>query len=204
MKEQKEEQQLMVLLALTGGLRRGEIAGIASDVCNFDNNSILIKRSLQYSKANGLRLKGTKTEDTRTVILSQKLMQRLQNLYTIKVAFRNSMGNLWEGFKDVNGKEVLLLFSNEYGKPYRPDSITQFWDRFTTRNKDELRKIRFHDLRHSSATYILSEGTKEGLNMKTVQKRLGHKNIKTTLNLYSHVTDQDDEATGKLFDDLFS
>ena len=203
LKEQSEEHQLIVLLALTGGLRRGEIAGIASDVCNFEHNSILIKRSLQYSKTNGLRLKGTKSEDTRVVTLSEKLMKRLYILYEQKKSLKEEMGNLWEGFKDVNGEEVLLLFSNEYGKPYRPDTITQFWNRFTTKHKDNLRKIRFHDLRHSSATYILSEGTKEGLNIKTVQKRLGHKDIKTTMNLYSHVTDQDDEASGKLFDNLF-
>lgn len=203
LKEHREDQQLIVLLALTGGLRRGEIAGLAADVCNFDKNAILVKRSLQSSRKHGLRLKGTKSEDTRIVTLSPKLMERLHDHYKKQLELKEEMGNLWEGFEDENGKEVFLLFANEYGRPYRPDTITQFWGRFSTRHKDKLRKIRFHDLRHSSATYILSEGTKEGLNMKTVQKRLGHKDIKTTMNLYSHVSEQDDEATGRLFDVLF-
>lgn len=200
--QQSEEQQLMVLLALTGAMRRGEIAGITSEVCDFKNNSIYIKRSLQQSKKDGLKLKNTKTDDTRTIFVSSKIMKRLHKLYIKKLNLQMEMGILWKGFKDVNGADVTLLFSNEYGQPYRPDSITQFWNRFTIKHKDKLRRIRFHDLRHSSATYILSEGTKKGLNMKTVQKRLGHKNIKTTLSLYSHVTEKDDEAAGDLFDDL--
>src|SRR5690625_7422566 len=96
---------------------------------------------------------------------------------------KDEMGNLWKGFKVEEDKEVHLLFSDKSGYPYRPDTITQLWGRFSKRNKEKLSKIRFHDLRHSSATYILSEGTKEGLNMKTVQRRFGHKDIKTTMNL---------------------
>src|SRR5690625_868523 len=49
-KDLNERQQLIVKLALFGGLRRGEVAGIASDVLDFENNKITIKRSLQHSK----------------------------------------------------------------------------------------------------------------------------------------------------------
>lgn len=157
---------------------------------------------MQQSKTEGLRLKGSKTEDTRTVFIPEKVMKRLHGLYIKKLSLKMELGELWEGFKDVNGKEVLLLFSNNLGKPYRLDSITQFWDRFTYRNKEKLRRIRFHDLRRSSATYILYEGTKKGLNMRTVQKRLGYKDIETTLRLYCHVTKKDDEQAGNLFNDL--
>ncbi len=49
-------------------------------------------------------------------------------------------------------KEHFFIFSNEFGKPYRPDSISQWWDSFTKRNPD-LPRIRFHDLCHTSALY---------------------------------------------------
>lgn len=195
--ELTEEQQLIVQLALVGALRRGEIIAITHDVLDFENSSILIKRSLQQSKKDGVKLKGTKSEDTRIIILPKSLMDRLHKLYIKKLNLRMSMGKLWEGHKE-DGKELIFLFSNEYGKPYRPDSITQFWNRFTIRHKDVLRRIRFHDLRHSSATFLLSEG----VNMKVIQKRLGHKNIKTTLNLYSHVSEKDDEKVSELFSDF--
>lgn len=195
--ELTDEQQLIVQLAIVGALRRGEIIAITHDVIDFSNNSILIKRSLQQNKK-GIKLKSTKTDDVRTVILPEKLMDQIQKLYIKKLNLRMEMGNLWQGYED-EGKEVIFLFSNEYGKPYRPDSITQFWNRFTIRNEDKLRRIRFHDLRHSSATLLLSEG----INMKVIQKRLGHKNIKTTLNLYSHVSEKDDEKASDIFDEFF-
>jgi len=56
-------------------------------------------------------------------------------------------------------------------------------------NQDKIKWNRFHDLRHSSASLILSEG----VNMKIVQKRLGHKYIRTTLNMYSHITTEDEQ-----------
>lgn len=195
-KELSEEQQLIVQLALAGGLRRGEIAAITHDVIDFKENTIFIKRSL--AQANGkLELKETKTDDTRVVKLPKNLTERMHKLYINKLNLRMAMGNLWQGHKE-DGKELIFLFSDEYGKPYRPDSITQFWNRFALRHEKKLRRIRFHDLRHSSATYLLSEG----VNMKVIQKRLGHKNIKTTLNLYSHVTEKDDEKASDLFSDL--
>ncbi|XJZ29039.1 tyrosine-type recombinase/integrase [Bacillota bacterium Lsc_1132] len=56
----------------------------------------------------------------------------------------------------------------------------------------------FHDLRHSSASYLLSKGH----SMKAIQERLGHKDIKTTMNLYTHVTKKMDEELGNAFLDV--
>src|SRR5690625_18094 len=200
-KDLNERQQLIVKLALFGGLRRGEVAGIASDVLDFENNKITIKRSLQHSKSGGMRLKETKEDDTRTITISEELMKQIHEYYIRKLNLRMEMGNLWEGFKDINGKEVFMLFANEYGIPYRPDSITRFWRRFNERNKDKIRRIRFHDLRHSSATIILST-SKKPITMKVVQKRLGHKDIKTTMKFYSHVTEEDDREASSIFDEF--
>ncbi|WP_454053578.1 tyrosine-type recombinase/integrase [Clostridium sp. Marseille-Q7071] len=57
------------------------------------------------------------------------------------------------------------------------------------------KKIRFHDLRHTNATILISEG----VDFKTVQNRLGHKDINTTLNVYSHVNkEMQKKATEKI------
>ncbi|WHZ60188.1 tyrosine-type recombinase/integrase [Metabacillus hrfriensis] len=53
----------------------------------------------------------------------------------------------------------------------------------------------FHDLRHSSASYLLSEG----YSMKAIRERLGHKDIGTTMNLYTHVTKKMDSDVGNAF-----
>lgn len=196
LQEHTEEQQVMVLLALMCGLRRGEVVGITTDACDFKNNTIYIKRSLQQTKTKGIILKDTKNKETRLVIVPEKLMERIRKLHDFKLNLKKEMGNLWEGFEDEHGNQIVLLFSKPTGYPNRPDNVTTFWSRFTNRHKDKLRQVRFHDLRHSSASVLLSQG----VNIKVIQKRLGHKDIKTTLNLYSHVTEQDDIAASGVFD----
>lgn len=193
-----EHQYLIAALALLGGLRRGEVLALTPEVINWETNQIHVKRSLQMSKKHGLRLKSTKSDDDRFVTYPKSLMERLKYFYEDRLSLKDEMGNLWEGFKDGKDKDVFLLFANEYGKPYRPDSVTQFWDRFIKRGK--IKAVSFHGLRHSSASYLLSEG----VNMKVIQKRLGHKDIKTTLNMYSHINEDDDKDASNTFDKLFN
>lgn len=128
--------------------------------------------------------------------MPDKLMERVKKLHDYKLNLKEEMENLWEGFKDEHGKPIVLLFSKPTGYPNRPDNVTTFWSRFTKRHKGMLRKVRYHDLRHSSASVLLSQG----VNIKVIQKRLGHKDVKTTLNLYSHVIEQDDHAASGVFD----
>ena len=104
----------------------------------------------------------------------------------------------WLGFEDVRGREVTLFVCNEFGLPYSPQAVTRFWRRFMRRHKNSIKRIRFQDLRHSSASLSLSDG----INMKVLQKRLGHKRANTTLNVYAHVTKQDDQKASDVFNDL--
>lgn len=188
-------QKLLVKLTLVGGLRRGEVLGIAEDVIDYEKSQIKIVRSLQISKTSGLRLKGTKTENVRIVTFPEELMDELKSHHHHVLQLKKEMGNLWKGFKDAKGERVLLLFANEYGIPRRPDTVTQFWGRFMLRHKKEIKRVRFHDLRHSSASLILSDG----INMKILQKRLGHASFKTTADVYSHITEKDDKKASDVF-----
>lgn len=193
--KQPVHQQLIIKCALYGGLRRGEVLGLADDSIDFVNNSLTVRRSIQCTKSKGLVLKETKGKDARIVILPKKFMDELHDFYRKRTQLKHDMGDLWIGFKDQNKKDVFLLFGDEFGNPYRPDSVSQFWGRFMNRNKEKIKRIRFHDLRHSSASLILSEG----VNMKIVQKRLGHKDIRTTLNMYSHITTEDEQKASDVF-----
>lgn len=58
-------------------------------------------------------------------------------------------------------------------------SVSQWWSRLLE-NNDDIKKIRFHDLRHTSATILINEG----VHAKVIQERLGHSNIGTTMNTY--------------------
>jgi integrase len=193
-KDVQLHQRLMVTLALTGALRRGEVLGIDmyKDI-DFETNTIRISRSVQKTKEHGLRVKGTKTEEERTVTFDEITMSEVKEYLEEREKEIKLIGDEYKGFKTVEEKQVDLLFAHIDGTPYDPKSVTQFWSRIIKRF--ELKKIAFHDLRHSSATFLLSQG----YSMKAIQERLGHKDIKTTMNLYTHVTKKLDSALGNAF-----
>ncbi|UOQ47253.1 tyrosine-type recombinase/integrase [Gracilibacillus caseinilyticus] len=88
--------------------------------------------------------------------------------------------NLWKW------KNHLFLFSDEFGQPLRPDSISQWWIRFTETDKykeAKLKRIRFHDLRHTSATLLIDKG----VHAKVIQERFGHSKISNTMDVYGHI-----------------
>jgi len=80
------------------------------------------------------------------------------------------------------GADREYVFHCGYGKPYYHSYPYRWWIRFTERRG--LKKIRFHDLRHSYATLLIEAGA----SMKAIQKQLGHAKEQTTSNIYAHVT----------------
>lgn len=196
--ELDDRHRLMVKLTIVGGLRRGELLGIAYDCVDFQKNQIYIKRSLQYTKKEGFRLKETKTGESRIINYPSTVMDELRAYYKKQLYDRTNNARRWVGFEDVRERPVMLFVCDAAGQPYKPEAVTRFWNRFMKRNADQIKRIRFQDLRHSSASLILSEG----VNMKVLQKRLGHKRVTTTLNVYAHVTDKDDKKASAVFDDL--
>ena len=197
LKDVQEHQSLIVRLALFGALRREEITALGVDVLNLKSNSVHIKRALIWTSEKGLELKATKNEEERTITLPASLMIELNDYYRAQLKLRLELGTAGHTMKDHEGVDVHLIFTQLNGQVIRPDSVTQFWGRIVERY--ELKKISFHDLRHSSASYMISQG----INIKIVQERLGHRNIKTTLNIYSHVTQKDDETASNVFDRNF-
>ncbi|HHQ8722317.1 TPA: tyrosine-type recombinase/integrase, partial [Clostridioides difficile] len=91
-----------------------------------------------------------------------------------------------------------LVCLNTNLKPWIPAALSKTFHNFIKRNN--LRNIRVHDLRHTNASLLLLGGT----NMKVVSERLGHTDIKITMNRYSHVLEEmDKEASDNLSKLLF-
>lgn len=190
--------QLIIKLALIGGLRRGEILALdIDDDIDYENNEIRIRHSLQYSNQKGKRLKSTKTWTNRVVTLPSLLMDELKQYSVQREEERRIFGDKWVGCNDDSGNKYFLLFGHPDGRPYFPKTITKMWNDFLNRHPN-IKKISFHDLRHTSATYLLSNG----VNIKVIQKRLGHKDIKTTLNIYAHVTEKDQDLPAEIFENI--
>lgn len=190
-------QRLMITLALEGGLRRGEVLAIDmyKDI-DEKNCGIDINKSLQQTKKQGLRIKVPKNGEGRFVTLDEMTMEELLAYRSYRETEKELLGDEYEGFKTEKGKHVDLLFGHPNGKPFVPNSVSQFWRRIVDRY--DLKKIAFHDLRHSSASYLLSQG----YSVKVVQERLGHKDYQTTMNIYAHVSKKMNQEAGNAFSRL--
>jgi integrase len=91
-----------------------------------------------------------------------------------------------------------LVFCEKDGKPLNPDTITRHWKRILERLN--YPHIRFHDLRHTMASWMLMKG----ISPKVVQERLGHASISTTLDIYSHVTPGMQREAVEIFDKILT
>lgn len=185
--------QRLIMIAFEFSLRRGEVVALTDDVLDFERGGIWIKRSLVYTPAKGLKLKCTKTGDETFLHCTEELMEELKSQRNVAMRNKLKAGPTWQGFKDSEGKEVILLFADPLGVPFHPNAVTRFWGRFIKRTG--LRHITFHDLRHSSASIM----SRDKINMKSIQRRLRHKNITTTMGTYVHENDRDDQMAVETF-----
>ncbi len=175
-----------VLLALTTGMRRGEIVALRWKNVDFDKKTVRVVESVEQVKHN-IRFKAPKTEKTRAIILPDYAVEILTAWKRMQAEELAALG--------VKATEDTFICGRSWdGNVVKPDSLTAEF-RVAIRRVPNLPVVRFHDLRHSHATQLLAEG----IHPKIAQERLGHSTITTTLDLYSHVTDtMQNEAALKL------
>jgi integrase len=185
--------RVMISLALTTGLRRGELLGLDWKNVDLEKGTIDVWQSLTFSHNGGYKVKEPKTRNSsRKVALPVSMLPELKAFKVHCNKLRLETVELWEG------GEHFFLFTSWNGKPLNPYSVGTWWRRFTKRV--QLKYIRFHDLRHTSATLLLNQG----VHAKIISSRLGHANITTTLNIYAHALQEADQAAADKLDSLFT
>ncbi|NGP44982.1 site-specific integrase [Bacillaceae bacterium SIJ1] len=181
--------RVMVYLAFTSGAREGEIAGLEAKHLNEEKNTIYIEQAITNKKGVGAVLKGVKNDQVRHVSIPKEVMKMLLKLSHIRKQEKFGAGSRWE-YPD----NLFLWGDPETGRPIRTDSISQWWRRFT--NRHNFKHIRFHSLRHASATHLINQGE----HAKVIQERLGHTRMDTTMRIYSHLLAEADERASSHFD----
>jgi integrase len=174
-----------VLLAVTSGMRRGEITALRWGSVDLVSGRVEIRLSTEQTRT-GLREKETKTGRGRTVALTALAVEELRR-HKVRQAEELLRGG-------VRQSDDTYVVAQADGQPLKPNSLTHQFVRFVAGN--ELPRIRFHDLRHTHATQLL----KSNVHPKIVQERLGHEDISTTLNLYSHVLPGMQDAAARSVD----
>lgn len=170
------------LLALSTGARRGEVLALRWRNVDLDRGAVRIVESLEQTRA-GIRFKAPKTEKSRAITLPAFAIEELRRLKREQAEELLKLG--------IRQTGDTLVCARADGEPLQPQSLTHEFTRLVGRV--DVPRVRFHDLRHSHATQMLSAG----IHPKIAQERLGHSTISTTLDLYSHVSDtmQQDAAT---------
>lgn len=170
--------------ALELGIRRGEMCGICTDSIDFNSNKIIIDKAFIRIE-NKYTISGLKTESSyRQLPISNSLAEKFKNHIKMQQKNKLKYGPFYE--KNIfDNKEFNLLFTNENGKAITPSTFLQRLKRLCKKHGIN-KNIRWHDLRHTNATLLL-EG---GVDMKTLQERLGHSLMQTTSDTYSHVTEK--------------
>ncbi|MEU3656209.1 tyrosine-type recombinase/integrase [Streptomyces sp. NPDC032161] len=161
-------------LALRTGLRKGELLGLHWEDLDLTTGTASIHRSLQRTRTGGLTHLPTKTRASeRRIALPTECLHSLKEHKERQDRERRQAGLVWS--------DSGLVFTTPTGRPLDPANLTRRFRSFIDRAG--LRHIRFHDLRHSTATLLLEQGG----DLVVIKELLGHAHIGVTAGVYAHV-----------------
>ncbi len=194
-------------IAIYGGLRRGEIVSLTWEDINFEEHSISISKSIARPKS-GEYVKGTKTKaGTREIVLPSETFALLTVWRQQQKTLADELGTEWKGFRDDDFDKNWIFIDLNNGNRMCIDTpthkfreILEAYNKTVEKDEDKLPIIRLHDLRHTSATLLLANGT----DIETVSKRLGHSRASITLDVYGHAMKEKDVTASETLERLFA
>jgi integrase len=182
--------EALYVLVLSTGLGAGEVFALGWQDINLVEKTLSVRRAWQRTNTEYLLTLPKTVRARRTIALSQRAIEALVCHRERQQKERELLGDAWDSTYD-------LVFPNAWGK------VVTF-ENFSHRTLHPALKraglplIRFHDLRHTAATLLLSKG----VNIKVVSEMLGHANVSITLRIYAHVLPHMQQAAAQAMDDI--
>lgn len=168
--------------------RRGEAVAVKWSKIDFQNRTVRIDRTLVNSKIKELCEDYTKTRDRRTLVLPQETMELLKALRKEQLRLRLLNRDRWQ--------DTDYVFTTDTGAPTSPQTVTSWLRDFSV--KHGLPHINPHAFRHTAASVLLSKG----VDIVTVSKHLGHSDVSTTENYYSHIIEENKAKASECIADV--
>ena len=178
----------MIRLIEDTGIRRGEACGLKWENIDFSKNAALIKWNVCYTKEKGIYIDTTKTGKEREVYFTPAVAALLKEYQAEQIAAtRKRTARLIKDKKPLDFEKVAIpehVFTEKgINAPMHPDSLNVFLRSFS---KKCGIKIHPHKLRHSFASLAITNGA----DVASVSEVLGHAQISTTLNMYTHANEE--------------
>jgi integrase len=182
--------EALYVLAIHTGLRQGELLGLKWEDVDLESGTLRVRRTLVTAKGGSVLMAPKTKRSRRSVRLTQGAVEALRGHLKRQLQEIDRAGSLW--------RENGLMFASESGEPLDRRYLTSCRYKALLK-RTELPMIRFHDLRHTGATLLLSKN----VNPKIVSEMLGHASIAITLDTYSHVLpNMRDQAAAAMEDAL--
>ena len=176
LEDEPEKWRVLTHLLIVTGCRRGEIVALKWSKVDMEAGRLEISANLCYSKERGIYETTTKTGGTRYVNIPRETVALLRRYKVSQGLLQLANGDRWQ--------DTGYLFTQDDGRPMNPTSITAWLRKFSMRRG--LPHINPHAFRHSVASILISAGT----DIVTVSKQLGHAQVSTTGDIYSHVIEE--------------
>ena len=179
------------LVLITTGLRRGEVLGLAWSDVDLDAGTMRVRRTVQKLDGEFVFGEPKSARSRRALTLPQVCVVALRRQPAITA--ERAVGPQ----SRVPGQPRDLIFTATSGRPVEPRSVNVAFDRLLVRAG--VPHARVHDLRHTCATLLLSEGASD----REVMEQLGHSSIGITMNTYAHVLDESKRRMASSMDSFF-
>ena len=180
---------IVAVLGLATGMRRGEMLALRWQ--DIDGDKVRIERSLEQTKAGGLRFKSPKTKTSRrTISIPRAVVAEL-------CLHRKAQQERWLALGLGKVRDDALVFATWEGKPRTPNALSKDWSE--TMPKLGM-KITLHALRHTHASQLIAAG----MDIVTISRRLGHASPTITLGIYGHLFSNTDDRAAAIMQAAFS
>ncbi len=180
--------RVMIRLIEDTGIRRGEACGLKWENIDFSSNSAVIKENVCYTKEKGIFIGATKTGKEREVYFTQAVANMLKQYQAEQIAAtKRRTDRLIKDKKPLDFEKIAIpeyVFTEKgINAPMHPDSPNRYLQKFA--KKYDI-KIHPHKLRHTFASVAITKGA----DVASVSEILGHAQISTTLNMYTHANEE--------------
>ena len=164
--------EAVFVLAMATGLRQGELLGLRWEDVDLEAGTLAVRHALQVIGRVSTLVEPKSLTSRRTIVLPAIAVSALKSHRQRQVQERLAAGPGW-----VEGD---FVFASSRGRPLAPSWVYRSFKKVL--KDDDMRDIRFHDLRHTTATLLLVQG----VSPRVAMQMLGHSQVSLTLNTYSH------------------